>query len=554
MTRWRLTLTALLALGVALPLAWPLRELPAGAWLDPASLRRLAVLAGNTGRLILGTLAVALPAGTLLAVLLARTDLPGRRLLAALLVLPLFIPLPLVATGWQAVLGAGGWLPLLPLAGGEWVPWSQGLGSAVFLHALAGLPWVALLVGVGLSAVEPDLEEDALTVRPPAWVLWNVSLPRAGLSVAAAGLWVALQAAGEITITDPMQVRTFAEEVYTQLAGAEIDPGGGANPLGRAVAASLAGVAVAVVAALALARGLERLARPGAVRYRRALLLRLGRWRWPLAALVAMVVGGLLAVPAGGLVRRAGLAGSPPSWSALELWRQVRFTARTDLDLLAASLGVAAVSGVLATALALTGAWLARDSRWFRLSLLILLAVAWAMPGPVLGLGLKELFRTAVEASEGVSRLPAHLLWYGPSRLPLVAVDVIRFLPFAAALVWPAVRALPGELLEACRLDGAGPFRELTGVVWPLVRPAAVRAALAVGVLSLGELSAGKLVRTPGGESFAEVIWTQMHFGVTADLAARCLVLLAVVLAGAGCVVGMTFHGRGKKEGARAGM
>src|SRR5262249_48141441 len=72
---------------------------------------------------------------------------------------------------------------------------------------------------------------------------------------------------------------------------------------------------------------------------------------------------------------------------------------------------------------------LPRASRWFRRSLLALPAAAWAMPGPVLGLGLKELFRTAVEGSEGVSRLPATLLWYGPSRLPLVAVDVIRFLP-----------------------------------------------------------------------------------------------------------------------------
>jgi ABC-type Fe3+ transport system permease subunit len=58
---------------------------------------------------------------------------------------------------------------------------------------------------------------------------------------------------------------------------------------------------------------------------------------------------------------------------------------------------------------------------------------------------------------------------------------------------------------------------------------AALRASLAVSVLSLGELSAGKLVSTPGWPSYAEMLFTQMHYGVTNDLAARCLLLLLAV-------------------------
>jgi hypothetical protein len=51
-------------------------------------------------------------------------------------------------------------------------------------------------------------------------------------------------------------------------------------------------------------------------------------------------------------------------------------------------------------------------------------------------------------------------------------------------------------------------------------------------VLALGELSAGKLVSTPDAETYAEGIFVQMHYGVTNDLAARCLWLLAAVAAG----------------------
>src|SRR5262245_37405742 len=118
MGRWRCTLALLLALFVALPLAWPLGEvLPAGLWPD----LRLAGLARNTALLVGSTLALALPVGVALAVLLERTDLPGRGLFASLLVIALFVPLPLFVSGWQVVVGAGGVLPIL--AAGEWTPW-----------------------------------------------------------------------------------------------------------------------------------------------------------------------------------------------------------------------------------------------------------------------------------------------------------------------------------------------------------------------------------------------------------------------------------------------
>jgi ABC-type spermidine/putrescine transport system permease subunit II len=58
------------------------------------------------------------------------------------------------------------------------------------------------------------------------------------------------------------------------------------------------------------------------------------------------------------------------------------------------------------------------------------------------------------------------------------------------------------------------------------------RSALAVAVLSLGELSAGKMVATPGMPGYATEIFTQMHYGVTNELAARCVMLLIVVTLG----------------------
>jgi iron(III) transport system permease protein len=94
-----------------------------------------------------------------------------------------------------------------------WKPWDVGLPAAAWIHGIAAVPWVILLVGLGLRAVDPELEEDALTATGPWRVLRLVTLPNVRLAVVVASLWVVLQAATEITITDMLQVRTFAEEV-----------------------------------------------------------------------------------------------------------------------------------------------------------------------------------------------------------------------------------------------------------------------------------------------------------------------------------------------------
>src|SRR5213078_2253163 len=124
------------------------------------------------------------------AVLLYRTDLPFQKLLRALTIVTLFVPLPRFASGLRAAPGSGGWLPAalwstppqgdpdVSPSGIAWKPWAQGLEAAIWIHAVAALPWVVLLVGQGLRWVEGELEEDALMIISSWRVLLRVSLPR----------------------------------------------------------------------------------------------------------------------------------------------------------------------------------------------------------------------------------------------------------------------------------------------------------------------------------------------------------------------------------------
>jgi len=43
-------------------------------------------------------------------------------------------------------------------------------------------------------------------------------------------------------------------------------------------------------------------------------------------------------------------------------------------------------------------------------------------------------------------------------------------------------------------------------------------------MLSLGELSASKLVETAASPTFADILFSKMHYGMANDLAAYCLV------------------------------
>ena len=205
---------------VATPLLMPFAELmqPAAWRWTQDDIERLLRLASNTLALTAGTVVFALPLGTCLAVLLFRTTFFGRRFLLFFLAIALFVPLPIVVSSWQGFFGSDGWLPVSLWHGTDYRPWVTGMGPAIWISVLAAIPWVTFIVGLSLTWVEPELEDEAAQIVGPWRVLFLVALPRVRASVLAAGLFVILQTAGEVSVTDMMLVSTLAEEVRAQFA------------------------------------------------------------------------------------------------------------------------------------------------------------------------------------------------------------------------------------------------------------------------------------------------------------------------------------------------
>ncbi len=497
------------------------------AWEEPG---RIAGLAANTIALAAGASLVAVPAGMLGAVALERLRIPGKAILRGFVVAGLFLPMPVYAVAWQLVLGS--WLPPLTLTPGEiaWRPWAEGLLPAAWVHGMAGLPWVVWIVGAAVRSSDRALEEEVNLDGGPSAVVRRVLLPRAMLATVAALAWIGVTAATEIPVTDAMMVRTFAEEVYTQYVSAM-------EGLAGAVAVTVPAWIATGLAATWVLRPVVRNFGTASGEPGPPLVLRFPRRVRVLAAIAlwgaAIVFAG---VPIAAIVWKAGGGGTRLGWDIPGLGSAVGRVLRTDGGTLAGSIGTAAVAGGIAAGLAWIAAWFAVESRNFGRFLLLLCIALWVTPGPLVGLGLKRTIAVLLDAEDaalgvtGVSLTfpPMRSMLYDqPSPVPAAWAAVIRFFPVAVILIWPAMRAIPRELREAAKLDGFGAIGTWKLVVIPLTGHAATRAAIAVAALTLGEVSAGKLVNPPFRSAYILRLFDQMHYGADSTVASLCLVQLA---------------------------
>lgn len=164
--------------------------------------------------------AIALGLGIPLGVLLAKTDVPSRRVGLLLHAFPMFLPPFLLALGWFYLFGRGSMFSSEVTSRLLFSP-----AGAVVVMALAFTPVVTALTMLGLSGVDPSLEEAALLVAPPRRVITRILLPAAWPALALAGIVVFTLAFSELGVPMFLRVRVYPAAVFSRLAGASFSPG-----------------------------------------------------------------------------------------------------------------------------------------------------------------------------------------------------------------------------------------------------------------------------------------------------------------------------------------
>jgi iron(III) transport system permease protein len=478
--------------------------------------RQARALAAGT-ILISGTVGVAsILVGAPLAFLLARTDVAARRLGELVLLSLLFTPLYLQAAAWQAGFGLQGWLT--SLWGGP--PLLEGWRGAIIVHTVAAIPWVVLVAGLALRLAEPELEEGALLDATPGQVFRRVTWPRARQAFATAFVWVAITTAGEMTVTDLFQVRTYAEQLYIEFA------------LGDTLGADNWNVLPGVISTLwVVAAGLALIVRlippERHVPERKNRVFRLGRWRTPATAAVLSAVGLLVGVPMINFVAKAGMLvsrqdqgfvrqWSPRQFAAIVLDSPAYFSREFGWSIL--------IGGLAATASVVIGlmlAWTARRGGWRAAAVWLTVAVCLALPGPLVGL--------AIIACFTAPQWEWLLALYDRSIAPIWLAQTLRALPLCTLVLWYALRTIPSELLQSATLDGASASARFFRVALPQRWPSVAAAWLVALAVAAGDLSASILVVPPGVTTLPIQIFGLIHYGVDDRVSAISLILMTFI-------------------------
>ena len=447
--------------------------------------------------------------GTALAWVTTRTDLPLRRLWAALAALPLVFPSFVGALAFTAALSPGGLLdsPLDQI--GVQATRPEGFWGAWLVLTLFTTPYVMLPVGARLAALSPSLEESArLLGRGPGAVFRTVVLPQVRGAIGAGALLVFLYALSDFGVVVLLRYDTLTRAIYTNRV---LDRD-------QSVALSLL-LAVLAVAVVAGERAVAR-RHPVAegVRSRRPLQVPLGRWRWPVLVAVVMWV----VVALGGPLASLGL------WAWRGVTGESSVLAGGDrglgdlVDPALNTVGISLVTALVAVAALLPLAYLSGRHRARSGDVANgLVASGFALPGLVIALAVVFWSRQLPEAWG---------LYQSFAMLVFAYVVHLGAQSLRAAQV--AVAAVPRRLDESARMLGAGRARRFVTVELPLMVPGLAAGGGLVLLSTMKELPITLLTAPIGFPTLTTRIWddTEAVFLAEAALASIVLVALSGVL------------------------
>ncbi|MBA2497667.1 MAG: iron ABC transporter permease [Acidimicrobiia bacterium] len=501
---------AAVAVAVAVAFLAPLaylvvRVVGEGSGLDAVVDRERSLRAlGNSLRLAGAVSLTAAIIGTGLAWLTTRSDVPLRRLWAVLAPLPLVVPSFVGAAALLAAVAPGGLVDeLAPGLGVDRLPEVEGFGGAWFVLTLFTYPYVYLPVAARLASLSPSLEESArLLGRRPAQVFRTVVLPQAATAIWAGTLLVFLYVVSDFGAVAQLRYRTLTVEIFD-------------SRLFNQPEALFLGLVLAVVALAVVAlerRAQRRRSVVEVARAKRALVVPLGRWRWPATAMASVVAVSALLGPL----------------AVLGYWSVRGYVAgderaRPDLGELVepavatGALGLGAAA--LTIAVVLPVAYLTSRYR-SRLGGVVNAAVVggFALPGLIV----------ALAAVYWTLQGPTWTARFYQTVPMLLAAYAIHFGAQGLRAAQVAVGAVPRRLDDAARTLGAGRWRRLRTVELPLMVPGLLAGAGLVMLSTMKELPATLLLRPTTFDTLAVHVWSARENARWADTGTAALVLVGV--------------------------
>jgi iron(III) transport system permease protein len=490
-----------------------------------ATLRRPFLLAIG---MALGVGALSCAIATPLAWLVSRTDLPGRRVVRALVTASFVTPPFLGAIAWEILAAPNSGLinVLYRFATGSQasdpplvnIYTFQGL---VFAIACYTFPYVFTLVANGLDRIPSDLEDaSAILGARTATTLRRVTIPLVLPAMLAGSLIAILQAltmfGSPAILALPAGFHVITTKIWSLF---QYPP----KP-GLAAAASLPLLAITVL----LLQGKSWiLGRKGYTvlggKSGEPRITQLRRWKPVAIAFAAIVLSSTVILPYLALLKTAVTrnVSEPLTWATLTLhnFHFVFFEfSATQLAMWNTFL-LGFTTATLGTAIAVVAAYMVARSAVRGAPLLGVLATApVAIPGIVLGVGV---FLTYSHPQ---------LMLYGTLWILLIAFLTIE-MPAGYQQMSAAFHGIHPELEEASRILGATRLDTLRRITAPLLRTSVVATWCFVFIGTIRELSATILLTTANTKLVSVIIYDLNESGDLGAISVLGLMLLAVSFA-----------------------
>jgi iron(III) transport system permease protein len=472
------------------------------------------------------TTAMSVVAGAAVAILVARTDLPGRQAFGRLTLLPLLLPSLGLVLGWIVVWGPGGYLSSLIQnhlhVGTLDVNTIPGMSV---IEATRLLPVAYMTCEAALARADSSLEDAARSAgATPLKVLRSVTIPMLRPALLNSGTHIFTLAIASLGIPlllgTPHNIQFVSTYLYLQWTNAATPD----SPVVSAGAMLLRLVATLLLLVRNRMLGAEARYVSVAGKAGRNALLSLRAWRWPLAVGVGLYLVLSTLVPVLGLALMSFVAFLTPLIAPWHLFTWSNWhilTTGVYLRSIEHSALLALVGGVATTAVVALATLVAHRSRLpVRRSLPFVMLYPRAIPGLIIGIG----FFWAFLLTGGPGS------WLRQSIWGILLAFCIRNLPFAYVVMYPTLARIGEELDRAGRSVGASWWRTCRTIVLPLLRPALFASFVLMFVEILNDYDPALFLVRPGTEVIGTTMLDTFLQGIVGPVASLAMVQVVITM------------------------
>lgn len=498
----------------------------------------------NTLALAAGSTVIAVVVGVLAAILIGRTDMPGRTVMGELFIWPLYVSSLVLSFAWATVYGPSGYILQWVEQNFGFIPWNiYSLGGMAVVAGVSMAPIVFVYTLSSAKLTEASFEDAARIAGAGRFAtLFHVTLPLMKPAILFSSLLTFTGALEVLSIPlvfgEPSGVRTLSTFLYKHATAS-----GGLPDYGIVATAAL--ILIAVVFALLVLQnklmGSTRKYETVGGKAGRPRLFKLGsRVRWVVSAAAAFYIVVAVILPLSLLLLRACVSLLHPLVPLHEVLTLDNFRALLEFPTYARSIAnsflVAGIGAAIATALVLMIAIVVHRSefRW-RGPLLYAALIPRAVPGLIAGIG----FFYAVAMFPPFAGLRS-TIWI------LIIAFTMANIPLGYGAVGPMLVKLGPELDRAARVQGASWWTTMTHIVMPLAKPALIACYTILFIAFFKEYSTAVFLYTVGSEVIGTTLlqfWVQGQIGHVAALSVVQIATIAACLGGARFFFGVKMYG-----------